>query len=99
VINSYLIDDVTIKNLVSLDQWQEPTWSTIVVKARVDWQDKLIRNAQGEQVVSAALVYFDKDVVGLTIDDRIIIEGIEHVIMRVDKKRDFSTSHYEVWIQ
>lgn len=99
MIDAYLIDEVTIKNLVSLDQWQEPTWALTVVKARVDWQNKLIRNAQGEQVVSAALVYFDSDVANLTIDDRIIIDGVEHTIMRVDKKTDFSTSHYEAWVQ
>ena len=99
MIGAYLIDDVIIKNLVSLDQWQEPTWSTVAVKCRIEWASKLIRNAQGEQVVSAALVYFDSDVVGLTIDDRIIIDGVEHAIMRVDKRTDFSISHYEVWIQ
>ncbi|MCK9598016.1 MAG: hypothetical protein M0R06_03180 [Sphaerochaeta sp.] len=99
MIGSYLIDDVTIRNLVSLDQWNTPTYTDVAVKARVDWQDRLIRNAQGEQVVSAALVYFDNDVAGLTIDDRITIDGVEHAIMRVDKKTDFSTSHYEVWIQ
>ena len=99
MIGSYLIDTVTIKNLVSLDQWNEPTWTTVDVKARVEWQNKLIRNDKGEQVVSAALVYFDSDVSGLTIDDRIIIDGVEHVIMRVDKKTDFSVSHYETWIQ
>lgn len=99
MIKSYLIDDITIKNLVSLDQWQEPTWETIAVKGRIEWASKLIRNAQGEQVISAALVYLDSDVAGLTIDDRIIIAGVEHTIMRVNKKTDFSTSHFEVWIQ
>jgi uncharacterized protein with ACT and thioredoxin-like domain len=99
MISAYLIDEIVIKNLVSLDQWNEPTWATVTVKGRIEWASKLIRNAQGEQVVSAALVYFGSDVAGLTIDDRIVIDGVEHAIMRVDKKTDFSLSHWEVWIQ
>jgi len=99
MISAYLIDDISIKYLVSLNQWQEPTWSTVAVKARVEWQDKLIRNGQGEQVVSAALVYLAGDVAAPTNADRIIIAGVEHVIMRVDKKTDFSVSHFEVFIQ
>jgi hypothetical protein len=99
MIGAYLIDDVTIKYLTALDQWNVPTYSTVITKARVEWQDKLIRNAQGEQVVSAALVYLSGDIVAPTNADKIVIEGVEHVIMRVDKKTDFSVSHYEIWIQ
>jgi hypothetical protein len=65
----------------------------------VEWQNKLIRNAQGEQVVSAALVYLGGDIVEPTNAERIIIDGVEHAIMRVDKKTDFSVSHWEVYIQ
>jgi hypothetical protein len=65
----------------------------------VEYQNKLIRNAQGEQVVSAALVYLAGDITPPTNADRIVIEGIEHAIMRVDKRTDFSTSHFEIWIQ
>ncbi len=99
MIGSYLIDDVTIRNLVSLDQWNTPTYTDVAVKARVDWQDRLIRNAQGEQVVAAARVYLAGDITAPTNADRITIDGVEHAIMRVDKKTDFSVSHYEIWIQ
>jgi hypothetical protein len=99
MISAYLIDSIQIKYLSALDQWQEPTWTTVAVKARVEYQNKLIRNAQGEQVVSAALVYLAGDVTAPTNADRIVIEGIEHAIMRVDKKTHFSRSHYEIWIQ
>jgi len=99
MIGAYLVDDISIKYLTALDQWNVPTYSTVAVKARVEYQNKLIRNAQGEQVVSGALVYLAGDIVAPTTADRIIIEGIEHVIMRVDKKTDFSVSHFEVFIQ
>ncbi len=100
MIQAYLVDSVSIKYLISLDQWQEPIWSTVAVNARVEYQNKLIRNTQGEQVVSAALVYLPGDIATApTNADRIVIGGVEHAIMRVDKKTDFSTSHYECWIQ
>ncbi len=99
MIGAYLVDPVSIKYLTALDQWNKPTYSTVAVMARVEWTNKLIRNAQGEQVVSAALIYLAGDITAPTNADRIVIEGAEHAIMRVDKKTDFSTSHYEVWIQ
>ena len=100
MLNAYLINGISIKYLASLDQWQTPTWTTVAVNARVEWNDKLIRNAQGEQVVSAALVYLGGDIATApTNADRIVILGIEHTIIRVDKKQDFSTCHYEVYIQ
>lgn len=99
MIRSYLIDDLRIKYLTALDQWQEPTWNSISVKGRIEWSDRLIRNAQGEQVVSAALVYLAPDITPPTNADRIVIESIEHAIIRIDKKTDFSTSHFEIWIQ
>jgi len=98
MISAYLVDSISIKYLTAFDQWNTPTYTTVAVMARVEWQNKLIRNAQGEQVVSGALVYLAGDIVAPTNADRITIEGVEHAIMRVDKKTDFSTSHYEVWI-
>jgi hypothetical protein len=99
MISAYLIDTVSIKRLTSRDQWQEPTWTSETLRARVEWQNKLIRNDKGEQVVSGALVYMSGDITAPTNADRIVIDSIEHAIMRVDKKTDFSTSHFEVWIQ
>jgi hypothetical protein len=98
MISAYLIDSISIEYLASLDQWNTPTYSTVAVKARVEWQDKLIRNAKGEQVVSAALVYLAGNITAPTNADKITIAGVDHSIMRVDKKTDFSTSHYEIFI-
>ena len=99
MISAYLVDDISIKYLTGLDQWNVPTYSIVAVKARVEFRNQLIRNAQGEQVVSGALVYLAGDIVAPTTADRVVIEGVEHIIMRVDKKTDFSVSHFEVWIK
>ena len=99
MITAYLVDDVVIRYLATLDPFNTATYTDVAVKARVEWSNKLIRNSQGEQVVAAALVYLSGDITAPTNADRITIDGVEHAIMRVDKKTDFSTSHYEVWIQ
>lgn len=99
MISAYLIDEVTIRYLATADQWNTATYTDVAAKARVVWSNKLIRNAQGEQVVAAALVYLAGDITAPTNADRITIGGVEHAIVRVDKKAAFSTSHYEVWIQ
>lgn len=99
MISAYLVDDVVIRYLTALDQWNTATYTDVSVKARVAWSNKLIRNSQGEQVVAAALVYLAGDITAPTNADRITIDGVEHAIMRVDKKAAFSTSHYECWIQ
>ena len=99
MITAYLVDDVVIRYLDTLDPFNTATYTDVAVKARVEWSNKLIRNTQGEQVVAAALVYLAGDVTAPTNADRITIDGVEHAIMRVDKKTAFSTSHFEVWIQ
>jgi hypothetical protein len=98
MISAYLIDDLTIRYLTAMDQWNTPTYTNVAVKGRIEWQNKLIRNAQGEQVVSAALVYLGGDIIEPTNAERIIIDDVEHAIMRVDKKTDFSISHWEIYI-
>ena len=98
MISAYMIDVLTIRYLATLDQWNSASYLDVSVIGRIEWSDRLIRNSRGEQVVSAALVYLDGSVTAPTNADRIFIDGKEHAIMRVDKKTDFSTSHFEIWI-
>lgn len=99
MITAYLVDDIVIRYLDTLDPFNTATYTDVAVKARVEWSNKIIRNTQGEQVVAAALVYLAGDITAPTNADRITIDGVDHAIMRVDKKAAFSTSHFEVWIQ
>ena len=99
VINAYLIHPLTLKRLVSLDQWQEPTWALVSFMGRMDRGSKLVRNAQGEQIVSAATVLIPASVLSVTLADRIIDGGgIEHAIITLDPVSDFSFSHWEAAI-
>jgi hypothetical protein len=99
MIGAYLTESITIRYLTALDEWNTATYTDVAAKARVEWRDKLIRNAKGEQIISAALVYLAGEITPITNADRIVIAGIEHAILRVDKIADFSVSHFEIWIQ
>jgi len=99
MIGAYCIHPLTLKQLVSLDQWQEPIWTLIQFMGRMDRGSKLVRNAQGEQVVSAATVIIPASVGSVTLIDRIIDgDGIEHAIIVLDPISDFSFSHWEAAI-
>ena len=98
MLSAYLIDPVTLRHMAGRDEWQTPTWTDLALMGRVEWSNKLIRNAKGEQVVAAARVYLPATVAAITNDDRIIIEGVEHAIIEVQKQTDFSMSHWEIWI-
>ncbi|MFA5430523.1 MAG: hypothetical protein WC329_05150 [Candidatus Omnitrophota bacterium] len=100
MISAYLTDEIVIRYLSTLDQWNTGVFNDVTVMARVEWSNKLVRNTQGELVVASAKVYLSGDIdQAPTLADRILIDGVEHAIMRVDKKTAFSTSHYECWIQ
>jgi hypothetical protein len=97
--NVYCIHPLTLKRLVSLDPWNTATWSLIPFMGFMENGSKLVRNAQGEQVVSAALVKIPASVVSVTLADRIIdMEGIEHSVIALNPIYDFSFSHWEAAI-
>jgi len=99
MIGSYCIHPLTLKWLVSLDQWNTPTWALIDFMGRMDRGSKLVRNAQGEQVVSAATVLIPASILSVTLADRIIDgDGIEHAIIALNPVYDFSFSHWEAAI-
>jgi hypothetical protein len=96
---AYCIHSLTLKRLVSLDQWNTPDWTLVPFMGRMDRGSKLVRNAQGEQVVSAATVIIPASVLSVILADRIIdSDGIEHAIIALDPIYDFSFSHWEAAI-
>jgi len=100
MIGAYLIHPLTLRRLVSLDQWNTPTYTNIMFMGRMDRGSKLVRNIKGEQVVSAAIVLIPASVGSVTLADRIIDGGgVEHAIIALDPISDFSFSHWEAAIQ
>jgi len=97
MISAYLVDSITIIKHGGVDSWNEPLApANINVKGKTIYKTKLIRNMAGEEVVSSAMVYLlDRE---LTHEDKLKFDGIEHVILRIDKPKSFSNPHLEVYL-
>ena len=99
MIGAYCTRSLTLRRLVSLDQWNTAVYTDIAFMGFMENGSKLVRNAQGEQVVSMARVGIPASVGSVTLADRIIDdEGVEHSIIALDPKYAFSFSHWEAAI-
>jgi hypothetical protein len=96
--NTLLINTCDVEHS-TLDKWGEPTTSqTLGVKCRIEFGNKIIRNALGEAVVSAACVFFKASVV-LEESDRLYFQGRWHGIQRIDRVQDsVNVHHVEAWV-
>jgi len=99
MIDSYCNDAATL--LVSggyniYSDKQEPTEQAI--KTKYFDKIKLIKSIAGEQVVSSGYFMIPKDVT-VTNEDKIRYDGTDYVIIAIQKCKDISQSHSEVWVQ
>jgi hypothetical protein len=98
MIDIYMTDPVTLKRLVSKDQWNEPIYELVALMGRVDWKTRLVRNLKGEQVVSMGTVTLPRSLAAVSHEDRVIIDGVEHAIIAIQKMADFEFSHWEIYV-
>lgn len=105
MISAYMVDDIIIVRDGGYDSWQEPLASTnIDTKGKIDYKTRMIRNLEGEQVVSSAMICLHEvNTVGLmgrelTHEDSLIFDGVEHAILTINKPKAFSNPHYEVFV-
>lgn len=87
MINAYLTDQITVKTS-TLDKWGTATESSQVIKGRIDFRTKMVRNLQGEQVVSSAKVYLPTMTIGHK--DKIVYNLKEYSILNIEEVKDFS---------
>jgi len=106
MINAYMVDPLTIIKWMGQDDWGEPLSGAMVeVKGYVEYKTRLVRNVQGEQVVSSVTVMLPKKIDGagylgraLCHEDRIQIGGedFNRAIIAIHTPKAFSGPHYEV---
>ena len=94
MIGCYMNDSITISQ-VTYDQWGKITKSSTSVKGRIEFRTKLMRNLQGEQVVSSAKVYLSL-ITSLGHEDKITYNGKEYSILGIEEKKDFSSKFLKV---
>ena len=68
-----------------------------IIKTKYFDKRKLMTGRDGQQVVSSGYFLIPKDVT-LTSEDKISIDSITYVIIAIGKAKDFSQSHYKVWV-
>lgn len=110
MLKAYLIDDVTLKQFKGSDQWgSHNTTTDIAIKARVDYKERRLVNANNEVVVSMAKVMMEPRTVitsgfatraanTIAYLDKITVDGVDRNIIRIAKANDFRTRHLEVYI-
>lgn len=112
MISAYCVDDITIIRYGGYDSWNEPLATTdIDVKGKIEYKTRLVRDITGEGVVagtagaamSSAMVRFPESIDsdlgrGLSHEDRLKFDGVEHAILKIDKPKAFSSPIYEVYV-
>jgi len=83
----YFRDDVTVKS-ITYDEWGSKTSTDTDCKGRFIFETKMVRNLQGEQVVSSAYVMLP--IMSINHKDKISFEGKDYSILGIEKKKDFS---------
>ena len=97
MLNAYMTDTVTLVKKSGAVSWSEQAETEITSKARVDYKNRMVRDVEGNMVVSSALIYLP--VTTLTVDDRIKYQGREHSIISIFRPKAISLqTHMEVYI-
>lgn len=87
MINAYLTDDIVVKK-VTEDKWGTKTEKKTLQRGRIEFKTRLVRNLQGEQVVSSATVTLPDIVIDFK--DTIEYDNKEYAILNIEHIKDFS---------
>jgi len=88
MMNAYMTDTITLKTATT-DKWGSKTFTSASMKGRIEFKTKLVRNLQGEQVVSTAKLYLPKTVT-VSHADVISYASKEYSILNIGYAKDFS---------
>jgi len=97
MIKAYCNESVIIQRIPPPGDWGEPEpYTAAEVKCYVDWTNELVRNINGELITSAVKLLMEYDGT-LDYDDRMVIQGRPHSIIKIARRQDFSAVMLEVW--
>jgi len=110
VIGAYCIDTIVLRKDKGMDEWQEPyTAEDETIKGFIEYSEHRIENAMGQFVISLAKVYLRPMVIittgfasraanTISYKDKLVFDGLEHAIIRINKARDFSVRAMEIYV-
>lgn len=108
MLGAYSVDSITIKKWNGNDQWGEPLSKTnIAITGYVEFKNRLVRNAKGEEVLSEAMAYLGSCVEGaaflgrkISLEDKVILPGesVERAIIDIRRPKAFTNWHVEIYL-
>lgn len=95
MIKDYLNQTATLKTTISYNEYGEPVASEKVISCRFEMKRKLVRDKQGNEVVSEATMYCIEPI---SPDDRIVYNNKEYIVIAVSEIVDLDGNivYYEV---
>ena len=94
MIELYVNQDITLKKQTSVNEYNEPIFTTSTIKSRFEYDRTLVRNDKGEEIVSEASLF---TTTLLTTEDIISYNGKDFPVISVAYivGLDGNLSHYE----
>jgi len=89
MLQNYLRQKLVVEHFASSNEYDEYTYSEAVeYRARIQQKVKMVRNTQGQEVVSNAQIYLEGKV-PITVKDRItLLDGMQPLIQSVSTTPD-----------
>lgn len=93
----YANQSITLKQKGAINAFNEPTYTTVTIQGRAQYKRKIVRNTQGQEVLSESQIFTASAVVS---DDLIVIDGIDYPVISVEKIADLDgvILWYEVYL-
>jgi len=91
--NSLLINTCDLITITE-NKWKDRTTTTEnAVPCRFEWKNRVVRNFEGEQVVSSGTVFFKS---GVTIDatTKIVFDGRSFAVLNIRKPANSASWHH-----
>ena len=99
MLRSYCNQKIILNRGHGTDEWSEPEEQTHeTLRARVDWENKIVMDHHGQEVVSVGKIIFVYDGT-IDYDDTFTIDGREHAIAQINRVQDFSANHWQIRIK
>jgi hypothetical protein len=98
MIDLYLNQRATLKKRTGVDDYNDTVFAADkIIKCRVDYTSRMVRNAQGQQFLSESTV-ITKDAVA--VGDSLVVNGVEYPVLSVSQQADLNgvVLFYEVMV-
>lgn len=97
MINEYLNQSITHKSKSSVNVYNEASYTSATIKARFQYKRKVVRKANGEEVISNAQAFTTTQVKP---DDVITFDSTDWNVIAVENCVDLegNVNHYEVYL-